>query len=155
MCKGEPRRTDLLLSRVRMLQRLSVLQPFSPFLFQQGPPKGPARLLRLWKKEATNEEILEEWLEDGDSEDDGVNANAGGDIMKRKLFCASCYFAGNTTYSHPVQNFDIASRSDMWSKYVAQGAWTRCVKCIHQYGPIERKSNGDAVSVAGRACTRE
>ena len=33
-------------SRVRLLSRIYILQPFSPTLFTQGPPKGPDVLLR-------------------------------------------------------------------------------------------------------------
>ena len=34
------------LSRIRELERICVLQPFSPLLFSRGPPEGPDRLIR-------------------------------------------------------------------------------------------------------------
>ena len=37
---------DVCVSRVRQVQRICIVQPFSPFLFALGNPEGPHRLLR-------------------------------------------------------------------------------------------------------------
>ena len=148
------------LSRVKRLQNICVMQPFSPFLFRQGPPKGPSRLLRLWKKECTFENMSKEWEDDSDSEDETGSADKAQDLMKRKHICTSCYFQGSEIYKHSVREFGISSRVEFWSKYVSQGAWTRCVKCVHRYGPIQcstnakltdngRVSHGDTMATAG------
>ena len=40
-------------SRVRKLDKIYSLRPFSPVLFAQGPPKGPDILLRKLTEEIT------------------------------------------------------------------------------------------------------
>ena len=32
-------------------------------------------------------------------------------------------------FLHPVKNFGIVSRGDLYKKYISQGSWTRCVEC--------------------------
>ena len=152
-------------SRVRRANRICILQPFAPWLFQHGPPKCPSRLLRLWRKECAAEEILEEWMDDAESDSDDARGDQDKDIMKSKLFCASCYFQGSVPYSHSVQDFGINDRPEMWAKYVSQGAWTRCERCVQRYGPVQcgtqaaishpsssqtvRESRGNSVTNAG------
>ena len=40
-------------SRVKQMANIWILQPFSPFLFRQGAPKGPAILMRKLRGEIT------------------------------------------------------------------------------------------------------
>ena len=105
-------------SRVRKSNRVCILQPFSPFLFRQGPPKGPSRLLRLWKRECTFEEMLEEWQDDPDSDDENGGADKAKDVMKRKLSFAPVAISLETTSmstlrktstSQTVQNFGLST----------------------------------------------
>ena len=58
------------LSRVKRLQNICVMQPFSPFLFALGNPAGPERLVRMLAGEITEEQAIHEWstLEDADAE---------------------------------------------------------------------------------------
>ena len=37
-------------SRVKLMANIWILQPFSPYLFQQGAPKGPDILMRRLRK---------------------------------------------------------------------------------------------------------
>ena len=86
-------------SRIKQLCRICVLQPFSPFLFARGPPKGPERLLRKLAGTITSEEALEEWVQDDDSmQSEDVASTA--DPMKENYRCASCYLSGATKYMH-------------------------------------------------------
>ena len=45
-------------SRVKEMKNIWILQPFSPYLFQQGAPKGPAILMRKLRKEITAEQAI-------------------------------------------------------------------------------------------------
>ena len=71
-------------SRVRLLSRIYILQPFSPTLFTQGPPKGPDILLRKLTGEITPQEALVEW--DAANDEDRTQ-----DVLKMKFLCVSCY----------------------------------------------------------------
>ena len=56
-------------SRVRLLSRIYILQPFSPTLFTQGPPRGPDLLLRRLLRQITPEQAKEIWNEYGQHAD--------------------------------------------------------------------------------------
>ena len=58
----------VVLGRVKHLQRMCILQPFSPLLFSRGPPRGPAILLRKLQGELTVEQAADAWDEDGETE---------------------------------------------------------------------------------------
>ena len=49
------------LSRVKELERIVVMQPFSPHLFTRGPPLGPHRLIDKLAGNKTTTEVLESW----------------------------------------------------------------------------------------------
>ena len=77
------------LSRVRLMQRIHILQPFSPLLFNRGAPTGPDRLIRKLKGEMTAHQAMEEWLEFGEI-CEGEGEDAARDPLKSKHLCASC-----------------------------------------------------------------
>ena len=54
--------------------------------------------------------------------------------MKQKYVCTSCYLQNEKTFTHPVQNFGVNTPNDFFPKYMAQGAWTRCLKCQARFG---------------------
>ena len=54
----------VVLGRVKHLQRMCILQPFSPLLFSRGPPQGPALLFKKLQVEYTEQEALDAWQED-------------------------------------------------------------------------------------------
>ena len=57
------------LSRIKELEKICILQPFSPLLFTRGPPAGPQRLIQKLQKEMTIEECFEEWAKDTTEDD--------------------------------------------------------------------------------------
>ena len=119
------------LSRVKMLLRMCVLQPFSTFLFSRGDPVGPRRLVRKLRGEITAEEAADEWFQD--SREDAFQEEKK-DPMSMKHLCASCYLQGKGEYMLNAKNFGVTSADDYYSKYVSQGAWTRCLQCQKQSG---------------------
>ena len=131
-------------SRIKELCRICVLQAFSPFLFARGPPKGPARLLRKLSGAITSEEALEEWVQEDDSMPSEDVANAG-DPMKEKYRCASCYLSGATEYLHSPQKFGITTRTAVYTRYVCQGSWTRCLACQKKHNIILATSSSHSV----------
>ena len=50
-------------SRIKDMIKMCILQPFSPFLFRQGAPKGPAILMRKLRGEITAQEAANEAVE--------------------------------------------------------------------------------------------
>ena len=71
-------------SRVRLLSRIYILQPFSPTLFTQGPPKGPDVLLRKLEGSITPIEALREWETPEDT-------HRNFDVLKRIFMCVMLY----------------------------------------------------------------
>ena len=121
------------MSRVRELSKICVLQAFSLLLFTSGPPKGPDRLLRKLSGQVTSDAALEEWISEDSVKVDEKKSEAT-DPMKQRYLCTSCYLAGEEDYSHPVQKFGVVTSSEFYSKYVAQGCWSRCLQCQRVYG---------------------
>ena len=58
------------LSRIKELEKIYILQPFSPLLFTRGSPAGPQRLIQKLQKERTIEECFEEWAKDTTEDDE-------------------------------------------------------------------------------------
>ena len=58
------------LSRIKELEKICILQAFSPLLFTRGPPAGPQRLIQKLQKEMTIEECFEEWAKDTTEDDE-------------------------------------------------------------------------------------
>ena len=58
------------LSRIKELEKICILQPFSPLLFTRGPPAGPQRLIQKLQKEMTIEECFEDWAKDTTEDDE-------------------------------------------------------------------------------------
>ena len=116
------------LSRVKRLQNICVMQPFSPFLFALGNPAGPERLVRMLSGEITELQAIHEWtrLEDADAEMETT------DVMARKHICACCYLKGNEEYMLDARDFGVRFAGDFYEKYVSQGRWTRCLECMRE-----------------------
>jgi len=49
--------------------------------------------------------------------------------MELKHLCTSCYFQGKQEFMRPAKAFGITRRQEYYTKYVKQGAWTRCLQC--------------------------
>ena len=77
-------------TRIKELVKICVLQPFSPWLFAPGPPRGPERLIRKLSGQITSDEALIEWINEDTPVSDSVD-KASGDPMTQKYRCTSCY----------------------------------------------------------------
>ena len=139
-------------SRVKLLSGIYVLQAFSPLLFSRGPPKGPERLIRKLSGRITASEALEEWEHD-DEGPPAESAEKANDVMKTKHRCTSCYLRGETVYMHSVQDFGIHHSSQFYPYYMAEGCWTRCMKCAQacSTAALPEKSVGRHVSTSSHS----
>ena len=132
------------LSRIKKIISIWILQAFSPLLFTQGPPKGPERLIRYLQKRLSakddeeKDEISQacfaEWEKDKDEKE--TKASEGKNPLDTKHRCTSCYLRGREEYKLPPKDFGITCRSEYYGKYVAQGAWTRCLQCQTESGCV-------------------
>ena len=114
------------LSRVKMLERMRILQPFSAFLFSHGNPVGPARLARkLSGRIAADDAIEERHLEDRE----GAVEEERKDPMATQHLCASCYLQGEKEYMLDARDFGFKDVGEFYGKCAAQGGWTRCLAC--------------------------
>ena len=125
------------MSRVKELLKLSVLQPFSTYLFSQGPPPGPETMIWKLEKAITAEETLEERALTGDEEALEAEKEKKNPMSAEHL-CASCYLRGHSDYRKPAKAFGIEKPSDFFPKYLAQVCWTRCLQCQKDVGGVSR-----------------
>ena len=80
------------LSRVKTMDGIQILQPFSPLLFARGSPIGSERLLRKLSKETSPSEALNEWMQGSEENDeaeeedndqvDGANDEGRGQVVQ-------------------------------------------------------------------------
>ena len=73
--------------------------------------------------------------------------------MELKHLCTSCYFQGKQEFMRPAKAFGITRRQEYYTKYVEQGAWTRCLQCQKAAGvnwapALEQKTLEPAVEPA-------
>ena len=120
------------LSRVKRLENLCVIQPFSPKLFTLGNPKGPNRLIRKLSNEITAETAIDEWLKPADAWPE----EAKEDSTTKKHLCASCYLKGKTDWMHSAIDFGVQDGCDLYEKVGSQGQWTRCLSCMNDVQKI-------------------
>ena len=80
------------LSRVKTLGSICVMQPFSPLLFNRGPPRGPDRLIRKLQNKISPEEALDEWRDEYNEEKDATKDHCN--PLRASFLCASCYLRG-------------------------------------------------------------
>ena len=120
-------------TRIKELVTICVLQPFSPWLFARGPPRGPERLIRKLSGQIASDEALEEWVDEDRTVSDSIE-KASGDPMTQQYRCTSCYLNKEKVYMHPIQRFGVQCRSELFPKYIVQGSWTRCVPCQKKVG---------------------
>lgn len=122
------------LSRVKMLERTSVLQPFSPFLFSRGSPAGPERLIRKLAERITSLEALEQWNAELFAEPAGGATDQDKYPLSSKHVCTSCYLKGKAEYMLNASQFGVTKPCAFYDLYVAQGKWVRCLQCQKQSG---------------------
>ena len=142
------------LSRVRLLKRIYVLQPFSPLLFNRGPPAGPDRLMRKLTGQISSHDAMDEWRQHGnDTNDDEGEASTNPLLIKH--FCASCAIQGKSVSWLPVQAFGVANSKEYYPKYVSQGCWTRCLECQAKADARWQPAPQQKTSVSGKTSERK
>ena len=114
----------VILSRVKELLSMFIMQAFSPWLFSRGPPKGPDRLIRNLSGEITAEQAMEEWLQEEES-DEGEANDKSTDPMKKHYRCTSCYRQGKDSM-HALASFGVNDDRQFHHIFLRQGCWTRC-----------------------------
>ena len=114
----------VILSRVKALLSIFILQAFSILLFCRGPPPGPDRLIRKLSGEITTEQAMEEWLQEEESDEGGAKNN-NKDPMKMHYRCTSCYLQGKDSM-HPLAKFGVSNQRQFNHRFLRQGCWTRC-----------------------------
>ena len=116
------------LSRVKRVQNICVMQPFSPFLFALGNPEGPERLIGMLKGEITDKQAIGEWAKEEDIDAEKESAY----LMQRKHICVCCYLTGNEEYMLDARDSGVKVAGDFYEKYMSQGRWTRCLDCMRE-----------------------
>ncbi len=142
----------VILSRVKELWSIFILQAFSPCLFIRGPPKGPDRLIRKLRGDITAEQAMEEWLQEEESDEGEANENST-DPMKKQYRCTSCYLQGKKSM-HPLARFGVNDHRQFNHRFLRQGCWTRCTSCSQKQGVASRwNENGDITESATQGKT--
>ena len=140
------------LSRVRLLKRIHIIQPFSPFLFNRGPPAGPDRLIRKLAGAITAWDAMREWQEAADSSDDDGDANTARDPLKAHHLCVSCALQGKPQTRLPAKAFGVVRSQDFFPKYLEQGSWTRCLQCQAEANALWQSKEAAPVHIHEAVC---
>ena len=122
------------LSRVRMLERICVLQPFSPFLFRGGSPAGPERLIRKLAEGIESDQALAEWNDERWAEPAESSTDQAKDPLQMNHLCTSCYLKGKPDFILSADKFGMKKPSDFFRLYISQGRWVRCLQCQKDSG---------------------
>ena len=87
-------------SRVKEMEKIWMLQPFSPFLFRQGAPKGPAILMQKLRGEISAEQAANAAAEHLHEEFECKKCSGKYDITKQQFMCVHCYWSGKSEFMH-------------------------------------------------------
>ncbi len=113
------------LSRARRADRAWALRPFSPWLFQRGPPTGPHILLRRLRGDLSVESAEKLWCSEEEGDEDEEKKR---DPMEQQYRCMHCCLEGRHCMKKP-QSFGVHKASDLLRKLFMDGVWTRCQDC--------------------------
>ena len=84
------------------------------------------------ERDEISQACFSEWERDKDEKESKTSESKN--PLESHHRCTSCYFKGQEEYMLPSSAFGVTSRSEFYSKYVAQGAWTRCLQCQKEAG---------------------
>ena len=143
----------VILSLVKALLCIYILQAFSILLFSRGPPPGPDRLIRKLSGEITTEQAMDEWLQEEGSDEGGTNETST-DPMKKHYRCTSCCLQGKDSI-HPLASFGVHDHRQFNHRFLRQCCWTRCTSCSQTQGVVDRTQSAarSKPSPAGKVCT--
>ena len=109
----------VILTRVKALLSIFILQAFSMLLFSRGPPPGPDRLIRKLSGEITTDQAMEEWMQEEESDEGGANKKSK-DPMDQHYRCTSCYLQGKDSM-HPLASFGVKDHKQFNHSFLRQG----------------------------------
>ena len=117
---------DMIAAYVAMPRVTCVLQPFSKWLFDRGPPVGPHVLMRKLRGGLSEDEAKAEYDMMYEQQRAGRKA---ADPMEQLYARTRCYLLGEDDYMKPVQDFGVRRPSELLTNILAHGAWARCTAC--------------------------
>jgi hypothetical protein len=116
------------LSRAKRADKVYAIEPFSPWLFQHGTPKGPDLLLRKLRGQITAEQAAAKWRGEEDSSSTDADVDEAGerriDPMAREYRCMQCALQGRESMKTPAA-FGIENPTQLYSELILDGMWTR------------------------------
>ena len=128
-------------SRVKEMIKMWILQPFSPFLFRQGSPKGLAILMRKLRGEITAQEATNEAVEHLHETAECKKSSPKYDIRQQHFMCLQCYWSGEREYMHNAEAFGVSKPSEVLPALLVDGAWTRCEHCRKEFPQAQMSAN--------------
>ena len=136
------------LSRVKEMEKIIVLQPFSMELFRSGPPAGPSILLRKLRGELTSQEARLELRRAAEADRERRKQARKTQSLHR---CMRCWWKGRVAASwKPVEAFCSRERVDELVKYVYEpGPLIECIECRKEMAD-RRRAEGGQYGIRGR-----
>ena len=128
-------------SRVKEMIKMWILQPFSPFLFRQGAPKGPAILMRKLRGEITAHEAANEAVEHLHETAECKKSSQKYDVRQELFRCLQCYWSGEREYMHKAEAFGVSKPGEVLPNLLMDGAWTRCEHCRKKFPQAQMLAN--------------
>ena len=125
------------LSRAKRADKVYAIEPFSPWLFQHGTPKGPNLLMRKLRGQITSEQALARWSGEDDSSSANSDVDEAGDRtidpMRKEYHCMQCALQGRESMKK-LADFGIDDPTQLYSELIMDGMWTRCLTCRQSQG---------------------
>ena len=113
------------LNRIETAESLCIVQPFSPYLFQQGDLPGPSLFLKFWREEMTTEQAYEAWK----NETCRKKIRIPDWRKEMPLYCRGCSDAVDAEMCKPVKDFPKPSKSQLFQHVIAAGMERFCIAC--------------------------
>ena len=121
-------------SRVRKAENLLMAKPYSPALFRQGPPSGPAYLLEVLKGTMTRQQAVKAWHQETADLEEKKQKQQESEAQEKwprtmQLPCREC------KKELPLKSYTTATKYDeMWSSCLSKGADLACLCCRQVLG---------------------
>ncbi|CAE7860116.1 esrp2 [Symbiodinium microadriaticum] len=107
----------VMISRIRELQHLIILQPFDKQLFASGGPVGPQLMLHKFERQWSEQQLTDAWAR--------TEVGLPERSSKNQWTCAECLLHGRPNASKKATAFETESPTELDKA----GAWLRCRDC--------------------------
>ena len=114
------------LNRVETADSVTIVQPFSPCLFQQNDLPGPNLFLKFWRGQLTPKECVTKWLEENKQK---KKSRAVDWPKKMPLFCRGCSDAIDKDIQNSLDEFPRTKKSNIFETLIAEGMERFCNAC--------------------------